>query len=81
MHDFVLDYLPPHVKEKVVGLERHKARPEEDEDDEEKGKEEGTKTTKEVAVSYLQASIIFQLFLFLLSTSACQPSCNPGKAI
>ena len=49
VHDFVLDYLPPHVKEKVVGLERHKARPEEDEDEEEK--EEGTKTTKEVAVS------------------------------
>ena len=52
VHDFVLDYLPPHVKEKVVGLERHKARPEED-DEEEEEKEEGTKTTKEVAVSYL----------------------------
>ena len=63
MHDFVLDYLPPHVKEKVVGLERHKTRPEEDEDEEEK--EAGTETTKEVAVSHLQVSIIFQLFPLL----------------
>ena len=63
VHDFVLDYLPPHVKEKVVGLERHKARPEEEEEEEEK--EEGTKTTKEVAVSHLQVSIIFQLFPLL----------------